>query len=175
MWYGLTKENIIRGFLIFVGLGIIAAVAGFIGAEFSDPGPNNPWALLFLVLIIPGIWVALSLILTITWLRVDDKKVEWFLWKKVRLLSCPIEDITHIGRGLVSAFILKTRTGLATARRRCRMVATKNHTNVPTWCILQHLRFGCTWGYKWLPYENLLKFVYVGQQKLVENQGRAVG
>lgn len=111
MWYGLSKENIVRGLLIFTGLGVIAAVAGLIGGAVSNSGPKNYWALLFLLLALPGIWIALVSILTITWLKVDDRQVEWYLWKKVRLLSCPIDDITHLGRGSVSAFVIKTKKG----------------------------------------------------------------
>jgi hypothetical protein len=111
MWYGLTKENITRGLVIFTGLGVVAAVAGLIGGEISNSGPKNYWALLILFLAIPGIWIVLVAILTITWLKVDNQQVEWYLWKKVRLFGCPIEDITHIGGGSVSAFVIKTRKG----------------------------------------------------------------
>ena len=111
MWYGLTKKNIVRGLIVFFAIGISAAVLGLIGVQFEKPGPRNYWAILFLVAAIPGIWLVLVSILTITWLKVGDEQVEWYLWKKIRILSCPIADITHVGGGSFSAVIIKTNKG----------------------------------------------------------------
>ena len=111
MWYGLTRKNILHGLIVFCVIGAVAALAGLIGAFFSKPGPRNYWALLFLFAAIPGIWLVLVSILTITWLKVDDGWVEWYLWKKIRILRCPVSDITHIGGGSFSAVVIRTRRG----------------------------------------------------------------
>ena len=111
MWYGMTKKDIVRGLIVFFGIGLFAVLIGLIGSYFEKTEPKNYWALLLLLAAIPGIWLALVSVLTITWLKVTDEQVEWYLWKNFRLLSCPIADITHIGRGLVSAFIIKTKKG----------------------------------------------------------------
>jgi len=111
MWYGLTRQNIVHGLIVFFAIGVFAALLGLIGVQFEKPGPRNYWALLFLVAVIPGIWLVLVAILTITWLKVGDEHVEWYLWKKIRILSCPIAEITHIGGGSFSAVIIKTTRG----------------------------------------------------------------
>lgn len=111
MWYGLTKRNIVHGLIAFAVIGVVAALLGLVSALFAKPGPRNYWALLFLFAAIPGIWLILVSIFTITWLKVDNEQVEWYLWKKIRLLSCPIADITHIGGGSFSAVIIRTKKG----------------------------------------------------------------
>ena len=111
MWYGLTKRDFIKGLLFFAELGIFAAAAGLIGVAVSRPESKNYGALLYLMIGLPGIWVVTSGIISIAWLKVDDGQVEWYLWKKVKLLNCSIEDITHIGAGRVSAYIIKNRKG----------------------------------------------------------------
>jgi len=111
MWYGLTKKNIVHGLIIFVVIGAVAVLLGLVAVLFAKPGPRNYGALLFLFVAIPGIWLVLVSILTITWLKVDNDQVEWYLWKRIHLLSCPIADITHIGGGSFSAVIIKTNKG----------------------------------------------------------------
>ncbi|HUL21799.1 MAG TPA: hypothetical protein VLZ10_10110 [Thermodesulfobacteriota bacterium] len=111
MWYGLTKKNIVHGLIVFSAIGFFAAFVGMIGFQFEKSGPRNYWALLFLMAVIPGIWLVLVLFLTVTWLKVDNEQIEWYLWKKIRIFSCPITDITHIGGGSLSAVIIKTRKG----------------------------------------------------------------
>lgn len=111
MWYGLSKQNVVHGLIVFFIIGIVAALLGLIGVQFEKPGPRNYWALAFLVAFIPGIWLALVAILTITWVKVDNEQVHWYLWKKIRILSCPISDVTHIGSGTLSAVIIKTKRG----------------------------------------------------------------
>jgi len=111
MWYGLTKDKIIHGLIIFSGIGIIAALLGMVSGFLSESGPKNYWALLFLVAAIPGIWLILVSFLTITWLKVDNEQIEWYLWKKICLLSCSTMDITHIGGGTFSAVLIKTKKG----------------------------------------------------------------
>ena len=111
MWYGLTKKNIISGLIIFVVIGAVAVLLALISTLFKDPGPRNYWALLFLFLVVPGIWLVLVSILSATWLKIEKEQVEWYLWKKIRLFKCPIADITHIGGGSFSAVIIKTKKG----------------------------------------------------------------
>jgi hypothetical protein len=111
MWYGLTKKNIISGLIIFVLIGAVAVLLALVSTLFKDPGSRNYWALLFLFVVVPGIWLVLVSILSATWLRVDKEHVEWYLWKKIHLLKCPIADITHIGGGSFSAVIIKTKKG----------------------------------------------------------------
>jgi hypothetical protein len=111
MWYGLSRQNVVHGLIVFSVIGVVAALLGMIGVQFEKPGPRNYWALVFLVAAIPGIWLALVAILTITWLKVDNEQIHWYLWKKIRILSCPISDVTHIGGGSFSAVIIKTRRG----------------------------------------------------------------
>jgi len=95
----------------FFAIGIFAALIGLVAVLFAKPGSRNYWALLFLVVAIPRIWLVLVSILTITWLKVGNEQVEWYLWKRIRILSCPIADITHIGGGSFSAVIIKTTKG----------------------------------------------------------------
>ena len=111
MWYGLTKKHIVQGLIVFFLIGVFAALLGLVVSLFSKPGPRNYWALLFLLAAIPGIWLVLVSILTITWLKVSDEKIEWYLWKKILLLSCPIADIKRIGGGSFSAVVIKTNKG----------------------------------------------------------------
>jgi hypothetical protein len=111
MWYGLTIKNIIHGLIIFIVIGVVAVLMALVSTFFANSGPRNYWALLFLFLAIPGIWLVLVSILTITWLKVDNEHADWYLWKKIHLLRCPIADITHIGGGSFAAVKIKTNKG----------------------------------------------------------------
>ena len=111
MWYGLTIKNIVQGFIIFVIIGAVAVLLALISTLFKEPGPRNYWALLFIFMMVPGIWLIFVSFLSATWLRVGKEHVEWYLWKKFKLLKCPIADITHIGGGSFSAVIIKTKKG----------------------------------------------------------------
>jgi len=111
MWYGLTIKNIVQSLIVFVTIGAVAVVLALISTLFKDPGPRNYWALLFLFMSVPGIWLVFVSFLTATWLRVEREYVAWYLWKKIQLLKCPIADITHIGGGSFSAVIIKTKKG----------------------------------------------------------------
>jgi hypothetical protein len=66
MWYGLTRKNIVHGLIIFVVIGAVAVLLGLVAVLFAKPGPRNYWALLLLFVAIPGIWLVLVSILTIT-------------------------------------------------------------------------------------------------------------
>ena len=111
MWYGLTIKNVVQGFIIFVIIGAVAVLLALISTLFKEPGPRNYWALLFIFMMVPGIWLIFVSFLSATWLRVGKEHVEWYLWKKFQLLKCPIADITHIGGGSFSAVIIKTKKG----------------------------------------------------------------
>ena len=111
MWYGLSRQNILHGLMVFSVIGIVGALLVLIGVQFEEPGPRDYWALAYLMAAIPGIWLVLVAILTITWLKVDQERIHWYLWKKIRILSCPISDVTHIGGGSFSAVVIKTRRG----------------------------------------------------------------
>ena len=111
MWYGLTNKNIVHGLIIFVIIGAVAVLLALVSALFKDPGPRNYWALLFLFVAVPGVWLVLVSILSTTWLRVEEEHVDWYLWKKIHLLKCPIADISHIGGGAFSAVVIKTKKG----------------------------------------------------------------
>ncbi len=111
MWYGLTKNHIVRGLIVFFGLGVFLTLCVIIFIQFSKSSEINYWALLFLLVALPGIWLVLVSVLTITWIKVNNDQVEYYLWKRIHILNCPIRDITHIGGGLVSAFIIKTKKG----------------------------------------------------------------
>jgi hypothetical protein len=85
MWYGMTKKDIVRGLIVFFGIGLFAVPIGLIGSYFEKTEPKNYWALLLLLAAILGIWLALVYVLTISWLKVtDDVTVKIYSTKTIR-------------------------------------------------------------------------------------------
>ena len=111
MWYGLTKQNFVHSLRVFAVLGLVAALLGLIGSAISGAGIRNYWALVWLVLGIPAIWIVLASILSVTWLKVGDSDIGWYLWKRVLILECPIDSVLAIGPGSFSAVVIRTRRG----------------------------------------------------------------
>ena len=112
MWYGLTWRNFVGGLRIFFLLGVTAAAFGVLNALFiKGGGIKNYSALLALIAGIPAIWVCLAGVMSITWLRVNGKQIEWYLWKRYLLKSCPAESLLSINGGLASAVVIRTTTG----------------------------------------------------------------
>lgn len=111
MWYGLSKRNFVRTLAVFAVIGLVAALLGLLGAGISGMSVRNYRALVWLVLGIPAIWVVLASILSATWLKVGDADISWYLWKRVLILTCPIDSVLAIGPGSFSAVVIRTRQG----------------------------------------------------------------
>ena len=112
MWYGFDKKQFISGLKIFVVIGLFATIAGFLSTFFSEnKGDNNYWALLFLALVVPAIWLILSAIFCSTWVKVNDSIIYWYLFKIWLLKKVPIKDITRVRGGSFSAVVIETSQG----------------------------------------------------------------
>jgi hypothetical protein len=110
-WYGLSRQNFFHTLQIFGLLGVIAAVLAVLDAFHKGQDIQNWWRLLGLVLGIPMIWTLLGIVLSSTWLKLDEAEVSWYLWKRFLLLRCPVRSILTIGSGGFSAMIIKTSKG----------------------------------------------------------------
>ena len=64
---------------IFAVLGLLAAAAALINVAVTDAQAKQPWALLGVVLGVPGVWVVTVLCLATYSLRITDEKIEKLL------------------------------------------------------------------------------------------------
>jgi len=111
MWYGLTKKAFLGGLLIFCVIAILACVATVVASILKGTGLRHWEGFIMLLVGIPGIWVALAAILSITWLKIEGNELSWYLWKRFLLLRCSTEDILWVGGGSFSALVIRTRKG----------------------------------------------------------------
>ena len=111
MWYGLTKKAFLDGLLIFCVIAILACVATVVASILKGTGLRHWEGFIMLLVGIPGIWVALAAILSITWLKIEGNELSWYLWKRFLLLRCSTEDILWVGGGSFSALVIRTRKG----------------------------------------------------------------
>ena len=61
---------------IFAAIGVLAAAAALINAAVTEAEVKQPWALLGLVLVLPGIWVVTLCCLAAFSVRITDEKIE---------------------------------------------------------------------------------------------------
>ena len=64
---------------IFALIGVLAAAAALINIAVTEAEAKQPWALLGLVLGIPGIWAVILVSLAMFSLRITDEKIEKLL------------------------------------------------------------------------------------------------
>jgi hypothetical protein len=111
MWYGLSRTHFLQTLAFFVGLGVVAALLGTVARYFDEVQDRSPWSLVALLVTIPSIWIAMGTVLCTTWLRVEDDRIEWYLWKRFRLNSCHPRDVIRLEPGSFSAMRIKTSKG----------------------------------------------------------------
>jgi hypothetical protein len=111
MWYGFDMRQFKSGLLVFVAIGVLAALLGVISGFFSESETKNYWALLFLLLAIPFIWLILSSVFFSTWVKVEGNTLSWYLYKILRLKTVTVDEIERIRGGSFSAVIIETRRG----------------------------------------------------------------
>lgn len=109
MWYGFTKKAIFQGLINFIGIGVFAVIMSVMMAQFLKPEHPNYWYLLLLFIFFPGLWLVLGFLFSITWFKINSDQIEYHLWKKIHLCSCPIKEVTHIGSDFFSAYFIKTK------------------------------------------------------------------
>ena len=78
---------------IFVLLGVLAAAAALIYVALSEAEAKQPWALLGLVLGLPGIWVVTLFCLAAFSLRITDEKIEKLLVNRWVVASKSLSDL----------------------------------------------------------------------------------
>jgi hypothetical protein len=111
MWYGLTKENFVDTLLVFMAVGVLAAVLGLGSAIYHHAPIGNYWAVVALLFAIPSTWLILGAVLSTTWLRVGSNSIEWYVWKKFLIRTYPIATLVSIGTGSFSAVHIHTHRG----------------------------------------------------------------
>lgn len=78
---------------IFALIGVLAAAAALINVAVTDAEAKQPWALLGLVLGLPGIWAVILIGLATFSLRITDEKIEKLLANRWIVASKPLGDL----------------------------------------------------------------------------------
>ncbi len=91
---------------VFAVIGILTAAAALIYAAVTEADGSNPWALLGIVLSLPGIWMVIVLCLATFSLRITDDRVQKLLANRWIVVSKPLN-------GLRSASIVQNTLQLA--------------------------------------------------------------
>ena len=78
---------------VFAAIGVLAAVATLINVAVTEAEAKQPWALLGLVLVLPGIWVVIIVCLATFSLRITDEKIEKLLANRWIVASKPLSDL----------------------------------------------------------------------------------
>ena len=79
---------------IFSLLGILGAAAAVINATVTDNEPKQPWALVVLILGLPGIWIVTVICLAAFSLRITDEKVEKLFANRWVVASKPLDRLS---------------------------------------------------------------------------------
>jgi hypothetical protein len=112
MWYGFDTKQFKSGMKIFMFLGIIAVFLGVVSTFFgSSTGNKNYWALLFLVLCIPSIWLFLSCIFFSTWVKIESDYISWYFFKTWRIKKVAFSELIKVRGGSFSAVVIETSQG----------------------------------------------------------------
>ena len=78
---------------VFVIIGVLVAAAALINVAVTDAEAKQPWALLGLVLGLPGIWVVILISLATFSLRIKDEKIEKLIASRWIVASKPLGDL----------------------------------------------------------------------------------
>ena len=78
---------------VFAIIGVLAAVAALINVAVTEAEAKQPWALLGIVLVPPGIWGVTLVCLAAFSLRITDEKIEKLLVKRWLVASKPLSDL----------------------------------------------------------------------------------
>jgi hypothetical protein len=78
---------------IFALLGVLAAAAALVYVAVTEAEAKQPWALLGLVLSLPGIWVVTLSCLAAFSVRISDEKIEKLLANRWIVASKPLSDL----------------------------------------------------------------------------------
>lgn len=78
---------------IFALLGVLAAAAALIHVAVTDAEAKQPWALLGLVLGLPGVWVVILFCLAVFSLRITDERIEKLFANRWIVASRPLSDL----------------------------------------------------------------------------------
>jgi hypothetical protein len=82
---------------IFAVLGVLAAGAALVHAAVTDAEVRQPWALLFLMLALPTIWIVFLCCFASYSLRIGDERIEKLLVGRWVMASKPIDGLRSAG------------------------------------------------------------------------------
>jgi hypothetical protein len=109
--YGYTRRAFVDSLTVMVMIGMGGAVIGTLGRHFSHASARAPWAPLWLLAIVPGIWLVVSIPLSATWLELRGEELRWTLWRRWLLGRYPIDSVRRIAMGSFSAVHIETTRG----------------------------------------------------------------
>ena len=110
-FYGYSRQAFRDSLTVMTLIGMAGAVLGMLGRYFSHAPARAPWAALWLVLVVPGIWLLASIPLSATWLELRDGELRWTLWRRWQLGRYPVDSVRSIGTGSFSAVRIETARG----------------------------------------------------------------
>jgi hypothetical protein len=110
-FYGYSRRAFRDSLTVMTLIGMAGAVLGMLGRFFSQAPARAPWAALWLVLVVPGIWTMVSIPLSATWLELRDGELRWTLWRRWQLGRYPVDSVRSIGTGSFSAVRIETTRG----------------------------------------------------------------
>ena len=78
---------------IFAFIGLLAAAAALVNVAIAETEAKQPWALLGLVLGLPGLWFVFLISLATISLRITDGKIEKLIANRWIVASKPLGDL----------------------------------------------------------------------------------
>ena len=81
---------------VFALIGVIVAAAALINVAVTEAEAKQPWALLGLVLGLPGIWAVFLISFATFSLRITDEKIEKLVANRWVVVSKPLGDLRSV-------------------------------------------------------------------------------
>jgi hypothetical protein len=110
-FYGYRLRDLRDSLVVMTAIGMFGAVLGMLGRRFSHLVARAPWSPLWLLVLVPGIWLVVSIPLSATWLELRGRELHWTLWRRWLIGSYPVDSVRRIGAGSFSAVRIVTTRG----------------------------------------------------------------